>query len=153
MKKVQLWRTLLILFALAAVIRLIHIGSIPFIGDEANTASEALSFSNVHALSYYILLRFWLLISDSIIWQRLLSLLIGSIAVPVCYVWLASFRGKTVALLTALLLALSPFAVEFSQETRFYAFMGLYVDLSNPWKDIPLAVGMACCVCSSNNDI
>src|SRR5260221_2134152 len=127
MKKVQLWRTLLILFALAAVIRLIHIGSIPFIGDEANTASEALSFSNVHALSYYILLRFWLLISDSIIWQRLLSLLIGSIAVPVCYVWLASFRGKTVALLTALLLALSPFAVDVSQETRFYAWFSLTV--------------------------
>lgn len=77
--------------------------------------------------AYYLLLHFWIRVlgSDSVWTMRLLSVL-GGIALVAAVWWLGRLvAGNAVALLAALMTALSPLAVEYVQEVRAYTFVML----------------------------
>lgn len=84
--------------------------------------------ADVHPLFYYSLLHGWMSwVGESALAVRFLSVLFGVATVAVVYrlarEWMPS-RSDQVALLAAGILALAPFHVAYSQETRMYAQLG-----------------------------
>jgi 4-amino-4-deoxy-L-arabinose transferase-like glycosyltransferase len=61
---------------------------------------------------------------------RLPSALWGTLTIPVCYLLFKEMTDKKTALFSVLLLALSPFHIQYSQELRFYASLVFFYSLS-----------------------
>jgi uncharacterized membrane protein len=70
---------------------------------------------------YFLLLKVWFFIFG---WSEragpLLSVLLGTLAIPVMYVLVRRYFGRKTALLAAFFMALSGFAIGYSQEMRAY---------------------------------
>ncbi len=87
--------------------------------------AEAAANDN-HPPLYYLLLHYWALVfgtSESAV--RFLSLVFGVLAIPMIYAVGRQLFNKEAGLVAALLLALSAFNVQYSQETRMYILMVL----------------------------
>ena len=119
----------------ALVLRLARLGFQPLWWDEGWSlyfatsdpgAMLRLTAVDIHPPLYYLLLHLWIsLFGPGPVSVRLLSVLIGVAAVPLIYLvgrWL--FDHKT-ALAAALLLAVSPFHIYYSQEVRMYGLVTL----------------------------
>jgi 4-amino-4-deoxy-L-arabinose transferase-like glycosyltransferase len=119
----------------ALVLRLARLGFQPLWWDEGWSLYFAtsdpgavlrLTAVDIHPPLYYLLLHLWIsLFGPGPASVRLLSVLIGVAAVPLIYLvgrWL--FDHKT-ALVAALLLAVSPFHIYYSQEVRMYGLVTL----------------------------
>jgi hypothetical protein len=76
-----------------------------------------------HPPLYYSLLHFWLFLGDGEAIVRSLSALLSTLTIPVVYSLGHRLLGERVGLLAALVLALSPFHVQFAQEARMYALL------------------------------
>ncbi|HLB64647.1 MAG TPA: glycosyltransferase family 39 protein [Anaerolineales bacterium] len=82
--------------------------------------------ADVHPIFYYTLLWGWQnLVGNSPAAVRALSLILGIATVACGYGLSRSLFGRRTAAATAALLALSPFQVHYSQETRMYALLAL----------------------------
>jgi hypothetical protein len=68
---------------------------------------------------------------DNTVLVRLPSLLFGTALVPLVYAWARRVSDSAAGLLAALLVALSPFAIWYSDEARAYATMMFLVALSS----------------------
>jgi len=80
-----------------------------------------------HPPLYYLMLHFWQYFFDgSILWQRVLSVLIGIVLIPAMY-WLCKelFDNRRTAAIGATLIAISPFFVAYSRELRDYGLLAL----------------------------
>jgi 4-amino-4-deoxy-L-arabinose transferase-like glycosyltransferase len=126
---------LLTITLLALGLRLGRLTFQPLWWDEGTSvyfASQPLSdltaatAADIHPPFYYLLLHFWMLLcgrGEAAL--RLFSVVIGALTIPLLYgVGRRLFDTRT-ALLAALLLALSPFHVYYSQEVRMYALVTL----------------------------
>jgi uncharacterized membrane protein len=83
---------------------------------------------DVHPPLYYILLRGWMLaFGESLTSIRLLSVLPGVGAVALGVWLMKTIATRRAALLAALLLALYPFAVRYSQEVRMYSLLSFWL--------------------------
>jgi uncharacterized membrane protein len=134
--------------ALAVVARLYGIASESLWLDE--TTSLMLARMDLAALTrwtsldlhpplYYVLLHYWVALWDSLLGSTLaeselvlrgLSALAGVLNVLVLYALGRLLFGRGMGLLAALLLALSPYHIYYSQEVRMYAWLALWVSLS-----------------------
>lgn len=81
----------------------------------------------IHPPLYYILVHFWMFVGSDIITIRLLSVLMGTAAVPLLYLLGRTIASQPVALAAAALLAISPTHVFYSQQARIYALFVLVV--------------------------
>jgi len=81
---------------------------------------------DVHAPLYNLFLHFWSMVSLNEFWLRLPSALAGTTAVIVLYRWLRGFLGERISLTAALLMAVNPMHLYYSQEMRFYSFLVLF---------------------------
>lgn len=84
-------------------------------------------FSQVRPI-YYLLLRIWMVFGQGEFWLRSLSVLFGVGSVFLTYHLGRKIAGQAVGLLAALMLALSPMFVHFSQMVRMYSvgtFLGI----------------------------
>jgi mannosyltransferase len=81
---------------------------------------------SVHPPLYFVLLHLWMRISTSVEWIRLLSVVPSVLTVPFAY-GLAKrlFRSDSVGVVTAVLVAVSPFNVYYGQEARMYSLLSL----------------------------
>ena len=79
--------------------------------------------ADIHPPLYYILLHFFLRLGDSETVVRGLSALVGCLTVPVLYGLGRVLFHRTVGLISALLLVLSPLHLWYSQEARMYALV------------------------------
>lgn len=131
---------LLLIIALGAAMRIAQLdgdslwldeaGSIRFSKDSPAGIIEETS-KDVHPPLYYFALHYWMkLFNDSETSVRLLSALFGILAIPLTYKVAAHLFNRATGLLAALLLALSRFHLEFSQEARMYSLLGLLSLLS-----------------------
>ena len=112
-----------ILFCFAILIRLINIHQLPIMNDEIASIHESYTIGeNLHGIPYFLLLKLMLFVDDSPLWIHSLSIILGSLTVPVFWFWLQSIRGLYVGLIATIFLILSPSAVEYSREVRFYPF-------------------------------
>jgi hypothetical protein len=70
---------------------------------------------------YFLLLKFWFFIFG---WSEqagtMLSVLLGTLAIPVMYILVKNYFNKKTALLAAFFMAVSGFAITYSQEMRAY---------------------------------
>ncbi|MGE5140573.1 MAG: glycosyltransferase family 39 protein [Rudaea sp.] len=107
---------------LAFALRIYHLDARTLFGDEYNSLLEAASVGrNPQSLLYFGALHFWLLLGSADFWVRFPSVIFGVIAIPAGYQFGRRMFGRTTGLMLALLLAVSSFAIQYSQTTRFYS--------------------------------
>ena len=134
--------TLLLIVLVALLLRLVAISARPIWYDEAfailfaEQGFQAMlagtltqvggAASDVHPLAYYLLLSSWMhIFGESLPAVRTLSVLFGVGTVFVIYLLARSLAGERMALIAALLVALSPFQIHYAQEIRMYALLVL----------------------------
>ena len=81
----------------------------------------------VHPPLYYTLMHFWLILGHEEFLLRFFSVLWGMISVSIMYLAASIVGGKRLGVLAALLLAVSPFNVWYSQEVRMYSLTTMLV--------------------------
>lgn len=128
-------RFVLALMLLAAVVRLVHLGLPPLWTDEAfslwmarHSVSDIWRWTarlDAHPPLYYVLLHFWLALGDRVGTLRAFSAMAELLTIPAAYLLGRAIGGASLGLLTALLLALSPFNVWYGQEARMYPLLML----------------------------
>lgn len=120
--------------ALAALVRCWGLGKESLWLDEATSliiarmdvrSVVAWAAADVHPPLYYLALHFWTTLGDSEAWIRALSALIGTLTVGVVFALGRELLDERVGLTAAVLLALSPLHVWYSQETRMYVMVTL----------------------------
>jgi uncharacterized membrane protein len=80
---------------------------------------ELMAFDSIRPL-YFAFLKLWLTFSDNECWLRLPSVFFGTLNIGLTY-WLGTlYAGRKAALAAAVLMALSPLEVLYSQQARMY---------------------------------
>jgi uncharacterized membrane protein len=106
---------------------------LPAASTSASSTVRALaSEDSQHPPLYYLMLRGWEHVAGTpVARMRLLSAITGVLLIPAMY-WLCLllFRSAVIALVGAALVAISPYHVEFSQNTREYALWALLTAVS-----------------------
>jgi uncharacterized membrane protein len=136
-----------LILLLAFVLRLINLGGRSLWYDEAfavlfsekgldamlsgTLTPVAGGASDIHPLLYYSTLNVWMaLFGQSAFVVRFWSLLLGVATVASIYVLGRELFDDKTALVAALVTAIAPFHVQYSQETRMYALLGLLLMLA-----------------------
>ncbi len=89
--------------------------------------------ADVHPLLYYFTLHYWMaFFGQSEVAVRLLSVLLGTATIGLSYLLARRLFGGRVGLAAALVTAVSPFHIYYSQETRMYALLG-FAGLLTAW--------------------
>jgi mannosyltransferase len=123
---------------LALILRLIIIDQ-SFWLDEASQAMTSLRplneiiFNNLqdfHPPLSYIMTHFWIQFSKNEVWLRLLPVLFGIGTVYMLYLLGRKLFDEKVGLLAALLLALAPYHIYYSQEFRMYSMAAFFAIVS-----------------------
>ena len=131
----------------ALFVRLIGIASRPIWYDEAfavlfsekglgqmlygTLAPTGTGSADIHPLGYYTLLWSWMKVfGESLVAVRLLSILAGVVSVGLVYLIAIELFDSKTAKTSALLVALAPFQIHYSQEIRMYAFLALWLLLA-----------------------
>jgi 4-amino-4-deoxy-L-arabinose transferase-like glycosyltransferase len=127
--------TILALILLGFALRVLRLDFQPLWWDEGYSVwfathplgqMAALTAQDIHPPLYYALLHGWtLLLGTAPIVLRLLSVVAGTLMIPAIYLAGRRLLGKRAALLAALLVAISPLAVFYSQEIRMYGLVAL----------------------------
>lgn len=123
---------LLSIIALAYALRLFHLDLQSLWMDEGSTIhlataaleqlGERLPRSIAHPPLYYYLLHLWILLAGKTEFAvRYLSLIFGTLLVPLVYSFGSRLMGRRIALVAASMATLAPVQVYYSQETRMYA--------------------------------
>lgn len=76
-----------------------------------------------HPPFYFLLLKLWMNISESVSSLRFLSLLFGTATIPLFYFVGKKLTSSRVAFLATVILAISPLHIYFSTETRVYSLL------------------------------
>ena len=106
----------------AIALRLYKLDGRTLCGDEYGSLIEAQQlWLNLHSLAYFIPMHFWLLWGGSDFWVRLPSVFFGVLAIPLSYELGRRTANTLTGLLFAMLMAISPLAVMYSQTMRFYS--------------------------------
>jgi 4-amino-4-deoxy-L-arabinose transferase-like glycosyltransferase len=136
-----------LIFLLALTVRLVGISLRPIWYDEAYSilfsekglgqmlygtlAPTSAGSADIHPLGYYTLLWGWInVFGKSLIAVRMLSVLAGLATVYLVFQIASELFDIQTAETSALITALAPFHVHYSQEIRMYAFMTLWLLLA-----------------------
>jgi uncharacterized membrane protein len=158
---------LALILVAAASLRFYRIGAQSYWIDEllslgASSTPEGVSFwrkilYDVHGPLHTIIIHFLRRISTAEYLLRMPSAVAGVLSVFFMFKWLVAIGRRDVALYGALLLALNPFNLYYSQELRFYSLLTLFVIVSliaferylrDPSPTAGLALGLAL-ICAS----
>ena len=125
----------LLIMLLSAALRIYRLDAQSFWYDEGNSARIAErplaliiagAAGDIHPPLYYTLLHYWrALFGETEFALRMLSVVCGLGLVLFTYLLARRLWSERVGLVAAALLALSPFAIYYSQEARMYALMAL----------------------------
>jgi hypothetical protein len=127
--------------ALAALLRFFRLGHQSFWLDEILTVGSytspggGISYGvklmwDVHGPLYSLVMHFWSAFSSSEAWLRSPGAAAGVVTVLLMYLWARRESDERTALAAALLMAVNPFNIYYSQELRFYSFLTMFVVLS-----------------------
>ncbi len=136
------WLPFTLILLLAIGLRLINLGGRALWYDEAFAvlfAGKGLSAmiygtltpvaggaADIHPLLYYSALNVWMhFFGESAFTVRLLSVIFGVATVALVYLLAKTLFDEKTGLVAALIAAIAPFHVQYSQETRMYALLGL----------------------------
>ncbi len=126
---------LLIAVALGFGLRVLGLNAQPLWWDEGYSvwfathplgSLVALTADDIHPPLYYILLRGWsLLLGTAPPALRLLSVIFGTLAIPMAFAIGRHLFSRRTGVLAAFLLAINPLAIFYSQEVRMYGLVAL----------------------------
>lgn len=126
-EKYLIWPVLI----LGAALRIRKINDRDFWYDEAFTGVTvkenfhdmiAMTIKDVHPPLYYIFVKYFaFFFGYSVFGIRLFSVVFGVLGVWAIYIFTKELFGKKAALWASLVAAISPFAIQYSQEARMYA--------------------------------
>jgi len=124
-----------IILLIGTILRVYNVGDKEYSTDEAFSVRHASFtlkevFSNVenepHPPLYYIMLHFWMeIFGDSEIATRSLSVSFGIISILLMYFLGRLLFNREVGMIASLILAISPFHIGYSQESRMYSLMAM----------------------------
>jgi mannosyltransferase len=87
--------------------------------------------ADVHPLFYYFSLHLWMQVAgDSVLAARFLSVFFGVAAIPIIFQTARALFGRRVAIAAAVIVALAPFHIAYSQEARMYVQLGFWSALA-----------------------
>ncbi len=87
--------------------------------------------ADVHPLFYYFSLHLWMGVAgDSLFAARFFSVFAGVATIPIVFCTARALFGERVAIAGALIVAIAPFHVAYSQECRMYAQLGFWSALA-----------------------
>lgn len=120
---------ILLILLLGLILRLIRIDQSFWLDEASQAIMSSHSISSIwfgregdfHPPLSYIFSHFFLLISHNDIWLRMLPILFGIGSIYVLYLIGQKLFNKNIALIGAVLLAISPYHVYYSQEFRMYS--------------------------------
>ncbi len=141
------WKYLLLILLLAAGLRLVNLSGRALWYDEAfavlfaekgldamldGTLTEVEGgAADIHPLLYYTTLDIWMeIFGQSPFAVRLWSVMLGLLTVGVVYVLSRELFDEKTGFTAALITAIAPFHVQYSQETRMYSLLGLLLMLT-----------------------
>jgi mannosyltransferase len=135
LKSPHQWLGLLAIVFIGLALRLYHIGHHGLFVDEiysvlvaTNTGDpELMQFDAIRPI-YFLLLKAWLSFASDETWMRLLSVVFGVFNIALIYQLGKMFSGRKVAYAAAVLTALSPMEIHYSQQVRMYT-MGTFLVL------------------------
>jgi 4-amino-4-deoxy-L-arabinose transferase-like glycosyltransferase len=120
---------------LAAALRFYGLDAQSFWNDEGNSARAAersiplileAAEGDIHPPGYYLLLHYWrMAVGESEFALRTLSAMCSILTVAITYALGRRLLGAPAGIWSALLAALSPLAIYYSQEARMYTMLGL----------------------------
>ncbi|MGD1805999.1 glycosyltransferase family 39 protein [Dapis sp. BLCC M126] len=117
------WLPIALILLLATVLRLYQLGTEGLWLDEmfsiGSAQNDDTSFGNSRVV-YFFLLGFWMKFGTSDSWLRGLAVIFGITSVFLIYKLALQISEKPVALIAALIMALSPLFIWHSQEIRYY---------------------------------
>jgi len=126
---------LLVILALAFLLRFYRLDGQSLWADEGTSVALALrslpqiardASHDIHPLLYYFLLHYWVrLFGTTEVAVRSLSVVCGTLLAAVTYAIGRQILNRPVALVAAFVAALSPFQIDYSQETRMYILSAL----------------------------
>jgi uncharacterized membrane protein len=130
-------RALIAIVALGALLRLFHLGYQSLWVDEMFTLEVAtpkpgypiwqLLRHNIHGPLHTFVVFLFRSVSENDAWLRLPGAIAGIAAIPLLFAWLRVRLGARTALWGALLLAINPLHIYYSQELRNYSFAVCFV--------------------------
>lgn len=124
-----IWLILLMAWFLA----LYRLDARTFYGDELGSLADATGVrQNPQAFLYFLFLRNWLTIGNSEFWLRFPSACFVAMNVALNFAAIHRVWSYRVAILTGLLLATSPFVLEYGQQVRFYTLF-LFAASASLW--------------------
>lgn len=117
-----------LMMAVGVILYVFQLGQESLWIDEILSIGSAQGRLDLNRPLYFILLRVWLLVSQNETWLRTLSVIFGLGCIGLTYYLGRLLFARRVGLIAGLLFALSPLAINHTQEVRFYimsAFLGL----------------------------
>lgn len=130
--------SIFLILLLAGILRLPGISQSLWLDEAAQAVMSSAPLSVIwrvdgdfHPPLFHYLLHFWMQLSTAESWMRLLPVIFGVATIYVVYLFaLKFFKSEKIARLAALLLAISPYHVWYSQELRSYSLVTFLTMLS-----------------------
>lgn len=132
-----------IIIIIGAALRLYNLTAVSLWHDEAFSAllirypfSEMMQriALDVHPPFYYLILRLWdFVFGDTLFSLRLFSAFWGILVIPFAYLFVkAAFKNERLALISAALIAINPFQIQYATEARMYT-LGTFLIVFSSW--------------------
>lgn len=132
------WIPVLLIVGTGLCLRFFKIGEHGFFIDEVYTAlvvngkadPELIAFDSIRPL-YFELMKYWALVRQDEVWLRLFSTIFGAANIALVYQLGKMVAGRTVGIVAAILLALSPMEIHYSQQARMYTLGSFFALLGS----------------------
>lgn len=128
---------LILVILLAFLLRLPNLGGSFWMDEAAQALESSRPFWQQHKIEddfqpplLHYIVHFMLILGKNEAWLRFVSVLSGLVTIAALYLILETVDSKRTALFTAILLAINPFHIFFSQELRPYALATAFACLS-----------------------
>jgi mannosyltransferase len=142
------WLLVLLIVGVGLCLRLFKIGDHGFFIDEVYTAlvvngkadPELIAFDSIRPL-YFELMKFWTMFRQDEMWMRLFSTIFGAANIALVYQLGKMVASKKVGLIAAIILALSPMEIHYSQQARMYTLGSFFALLGSIFLTDALTAG------------
>ncbi len=130
---------LILIILLGSILRIYNIGHNSIWLDEAITILDSSNIkeflraafkNNYPLITYNLFIHLWLKLGFQEVTLRLSSAIFGIISIFLTYLVGNAMRDKKTALISALMISISPLHIYYSQEVRMYTLMGSFALLS-----------------------